>query len=554
MIVNRLSAMLVKTAGRSAGAMRRDRRGNVAITFALMAVPLIAMVGLGVDYYRLLSDKARLDTAADAAALAAINTMMAYINANSQSLGQAALTSNAEAAGAKQALSVFKANAGTAETVAPVTPNVTLGPDATNALMIDATVTYSAQTPAVFGGLVGINTLNISGQSHASLTMGSYQDFYLVLDVSGSMGLPTATADQATLADGNSLIGHNPSNIPKNAANDPKNPGNPDNQYYRSWQPTATPPQYAGYSQGAYGGDYPNGCMFACHYVTSASSNYVFTGFTFAEANNLKLRVDSLASAILNLLNYAQSVATQPDQYSFGVYPFIVNAVKAAPTDSAALAAAPGPGQSASSDFQSLLTLFTPTPSPGGANQYLTPFASTYLDNGTSNGSLWSIGSGGTHFENLWPSFQNGQWLQGSGIGTSTAHQGFIFLVTDGADNSQIFTQSNGWTGSNPQPPPSPTSSSSKDFCQNAKNAHYTVAVLLIPYVNIPLPPPSSNEYYEDYQANGISQPPGSSQIEAWASACATAGFYAKASTDADITTAIQNLFKLAQQKARLTQ
>ena len=104
MIVNRLSAMLVKTAGRSAGAMRRDRRGNVAITFALMAVPLIAMVGLGVDYYRLLSDKARLDTAADAAALAAINTMMAYINANSQSLGQAALTSNAEAAGAKQAL------------------------------------------------------------------------------------------------------------------------------------------------------------------------------------------------------------------------------------------------------------------------------------------------------------------------------------------------------------------------------------------------------------------------------------------------------------------
>ena len=83
MIANRISGILARLAWRAIGPISRDRRGNVAMMFALTAVPLIALMGLGIDYYRDLSNKARLDAAADAAALSAISTAQAYINANS---------------------------------------------------------------------------------------------------------------------------------------------------------------------------------------------------------------------------------------------------------------------------------------------------------------------------------------------------------------------------------------------------------------------------------------------------------------------------------------
>ena len=509
MIVNGFSRMLVNAFARSVRAMKRDKRGNAAITFGLMAVPLIAIVGLGVDYYRELSTKARLDSAADAAALAAINTMQAYLLANSQTQTAATLTSNAETAGQTQAYSVFKANAGTAETVAPVTPSVTLGPDATSPLMIDATVTYSAQMPAVFGGLVGVNTLNVNGSSRSSLTMGAYEDFYLVLDVSGSMGLPTATTDQQTLAN-----------------------SNPDNQYYRTWNPATK----------SYTGEYPSGCMFACHFQSTIGDGLVaYQGFTYAETNNLKLRVDSLASAVLALMNYANTpgVAMFPNQYRLGVYPFIQDAVQAVQ-----LATMPSAGSET-------YAMFTPTPS-GTSNLYTTPFAATYLDSGTSLGGSGTIGSGGTHFESLWKDMKN--YLLGSGSGAISAPHGFIFLVTDGVDNSQVFNAITSWYPYSVPQLPSPSADPS--FCANAKNANYTVAVLLIPYVPINPPNPDFGDD-EDDVVNAIATPDpstGQSKIETTMQNCASPGFYVKANTDQDITNAILSLFTLAKGQARLTQ
>ena len=166
-------------------ALRRDRRGNVAMMFALMALPLVALMGLGIDYYKGLSDKSRLDAASDAASMAAISAAQQYISANSQTQTDPTLTNNAEAAGVAQARKAFMANAGTVELAAPTTPqiSVTRSPGTQT---LAATVTYAAQTPTSFGGIVGVNTLNIGGTSTASLTMGKYLDFYLLLDVSGS--------------------------------------------------------------------------------------------------------------------------------------------------------------------------------------------------------------------------------------------------------------------------------------------------------------------------------------------------------------------------------
>ncbi len=53
------------------GFFRRDRRGNVAVMFALSMIPLIGMVGAAVDYSRLSRVHTKLADALDAAILAA---------------------------------------------------------------------------------------------------------------------------------------------------------------------------------------------------------------------------------------------------------------------------------------------------------------------------------------------------------------------------------------------------------------------------------------------------------------------------------------------------
>jgi Flp pilus assembly protein TadG len=472
MTANRFSGILARLAWRAVGPISRDRRGNVAMMFALTAVPLIALMGLGIDYYRDLSNKARLDAAADAAALSAISTAQAYINANSASQVDPTLTANAIAAGKAQAAKAFAANAGTVELAAPTTPQITLArPPHTQTF--NATVAYSAQIPTAFGGLVGVNTLNITGSSGSSLTMGKYLDFYLVLDVSGSMGIPTATDGQNALAQ-----------------------SNPDNAQY-----TFT---------------YPTGCNFACHF----SGNSGFT-WTRSHLSTMSLRVDTVGAAVQSLLQTATQTETLANQYRIGIYPFIVHAIQAAPL---------------SANFTT-------------ANTVAGNFAN-YLDQGTTNGGM---GSGGTHFENLWSDMQ--PYLQTVGTGASASSpQPFIFLVTDGADNNQVYTPSTGsWTGSQPQLP-------SQTFCTNAKNAGYTVAVLYIPYVAIIKPNPNfAND--EDDKVNAIIPSiqgvlGGVEGIQG----CASPGFFFTADPAADsktaaaaINNAVQAMFVMALQQARLT-
>jgi hypothetical protein len=282
--------------------------------------------------------------------------------------------------------------------------------------------------------------------------------------------------------------------------------------------------------------------MFACHYVGTPGVNYyTFQSFDYAENNGLKLRVDSVASAVVNLMTYAgkPGVAMFPNQYRFGVYPFIAHAIDAVPLDYLS---------------KSQQNMFLPTNNFGNNST----LANTYLDRGWTDGGPkasdgTAIGDGGTHFENLWPDMQ--KYLRGSGTGMSWSPKGVIFLVTDGADNSLTFTPSNfpiGFSVSNPLPAPTGGSS---DLCQSAKDLGYTVAVLLIPYATLPYTPEDSTFFgAEVVQAQGIAAG-NPSQIKARMQACASSpAFYAEASSDGDISAALQNLFTQATQQIRLTQ
>jgi Flp pilus assembly protein TadG len=257
---------------------RREERGNVAILFSLSALALIGIAGLGIDYYRALTVKARLDLAADAAALAAINTAQAYIIANSGS--QTDPTATAIAQAQAQALKVFKVNAGGAMNLA-ATPAITVTRGQPNKQTLTASVVYTAVSPNMFGTLFGVRNINLTnaanGGTTASLTMGKYLDFYLLIDVSGSMGLPSTTAGQLALA---SI--------------------NPDQR-----------------------SQYPTGCVFACHFTEKMCNGAVCQGYALAAANNIQLRAAAVGNAVQALLATAQSTETITNQYRVGIYPFI---------------------------------------------------------------------------------------------------------------------------------------------------------------------------------------------------------------------------------------
>src|SRR6516164_10823363 len=58
---------------------------------------------------------------------------------------------------------------------------------------LNSSVQWSAQVPVVFMKVLGWQFMTITGTSIASSTLPKYLDFYLTLDVSGSMGLPSTT-------------------------------------------------------------------------------------------------------------------------------------------------------------------------------------------------------------------------------------------------------------------------------------------------------------------------------------------------------------------------
>ena len=58
---------------------RCDSRANFAVTTALCSLPLFGVTGLAIDYGILLSNKAKLDAAADAAAIAAVTKARSVI-------------------------------------------------------------------------------------------------------------------------------------------------------------------------------------------------------------------------------------------------------------------------------------------------------------------------------------------------------------------------------------------------------------------------------------------------------------------------------------------
>jgi Flp pilus assembly protein TadG len=303
--------------------------GNVLILFAFSFLPIVMLVGLGIDYGLAVKHRSRLLAAADAA------TLEAVLAARDDALAGRP-DSTAISDGQAQGVRAFTGNVAGIASITAQTPTISV---TRSGQSFTAVLTYQATSRMYFGNFFNASVFNLGGTATASVGLPVYQSYYLLLDVSGSMGIPSTTAGQLRLA---SI--------------------NPDQLSL-----------------------YPTGCNFACHF-----SGY--QGYTLTRTNGtgsrvagdfcpqpgmagcIQLRLDAVAFAVQQLLQTAQQTQVISNQFSVGLYPFITHMLA----------------------YQSVTTSLS-TVSSMAAN------IPSLLDAGVSPNSSGNLGSGGTHFENALP-------------------------------------------------------------------------------------------------------------------------------------------------------
>lgn len=431
-----------------------DRSGVSALTFALCMAPILGFFALAIDYGYAMSFRQQLDSAADAASLQAINTARAQILANpTQSMATTQIA--AEAAG----MNAFKANAGAeisalANNGLSVTLLITDPSPLT--LTLTATASYSATVNTSFAKLFGsqFSAFSFHGTSKSSTTMANYIGYYLLVDVSGSMGTPSTISGQSALA-------------------------------------AINPDDLSQYSQG---------CIFACHFSGYKGYTYSRTNSTSSSAtpvannycpqpdmtNCIQLRIDAVATALKAFMSSAQAAESYDNQIAVGLYPFIVNSFQYYPQENT--------GLTLSTDLATASSMAGCIPGlvdNGGVKNS----ASAACPASTS--ANVTMGSGGTHLGNAFS--QLSQVIpQPIGDGSSQdKRKPVVFLITDGADNEQTYSVSTNFKGDNH------ATTIAQKYCALFSGANIPLYILNIPYITI------QSKYYnstfgnsEDYYAN----------------------------------------------------
>ncbi|MDX3970818.1 MAG: pilus assembly protein [Bradyrhizobium sp.] len=173
-----------------------DRRGNIAVIFALACVPLITAVGCAVDYSRATQTRAKLQAAADAASVGSIAKASPAFKAAGNMTSDGPIS-----VGVTDAENIFNANRAnlTGYTLNSITSTVVK-----TGSTVTSTIAFSASINTMFLGLIGKTALTLSGTSKATASMPLYIDFYLLLDNSPSMGVGATPTDVQTMVNNTS--------------------------------------------------------------------------------------------------------------------------------------------------------------------------------------------------------------------------------------------------------------------------------------------------------------------------------------------------------------
>jgi Flp pilus assembly protein TadG len=560
---SRLTALL--------GRFRRDSRGNIAVIFALAALPVLSAIGCAIDYSEATRIKAKMQSAADAAAVASISKN------SSGWLAASLMTTNGEVSVAEtDATNIFNGNINASSTLfnnKTVTPLVTkTGPTLTS------TVTFSADVPVTFMQVVGFKKLTVSGSSKATSSLPLYLDFYVALDVSGSMGLPSTASEAQRMQwaspdnfvdypTGCTLACHfspqnsacvNPTSPPKTNQGQS---GYPTNGYCLGYMISRV--SQSGFQSllqaQSPAGTYPYKNLNQNFPSTLGKSQQLSPTLVSGLPNSLyaklppvascptegtdaciQLRLDAVGIA-LNATQAANGVSglfetavnpqnySVPNQFRIGLYPFI---------------------QYMNTNYFPLTSTINGSPNTPGTINYAAANLATLLDTNTDT----NLGSGGTHIDQALHDLNGAIKTVGNGSSTTNTLP-YVFLITDGAQDPQTkIVPNGGWSGSNHATVLSDSANVTYPAaCSDLKSRGIIVSVLNIPYQTIS-PVNASFAGDEDDFANANIP-----SIEPSLQTCASPpdaqgnSYYYKATSPAQITAALNAMFNHALVTAHVT-
>jgi Flp pilus assembly protein TadG len=530
------------------GRFCKDKRGNIAVTFVIASLPIMSAIGCAVDYSLATRMKAKMQSAADAASVAAISK-------NSPGfIAAAAMTSSGSVtAGVTDAQNIFDGD------IYGVTGYQNLTRLATvtkTGVKLASNVTFSADVPTTFMKVIGVNyqKLTVTGSSSSSASLPPYLDFYLMLDVSGSMGLPSTPQEAQRMQylnpdnyvqypTGCTLACHfSQQNGP---CTDGGTQGYPTNGYCMGYAISRVSPSgFAGkLVQQSPQGKYPyknkdstNAILYNKYWqlpstITSPSSLYaalppVASCDTDGTDLCIQLRLDAVGYALNDPTNGLFAVAHKKtvvaNQFRVGLYPYIT-AMNA-------------------NYFPLTSSINNNRTTPGNIN-YAAANLATLLDTNLDP----NLGSGGTRTDLAFRTM--GTTIATVGDGSSaTSTLPYVFLVTDGAVTPQQKGVPNGsWSGSNWDTVINPVTA-----CKPLKDRGIIISVLYIPFQPISPVNASFANDEDDHANSNIPNIPDS--LKNCASPPDAAGsYYYVANSPAEITASLAAMFNHSITTAHIT-
>ncbi|MEW6768379.1 MAG: TadE/TadG family type IV pilus assembly protein [Pseudomonadota bacterium] len=156
-----------------------DKKGNIAVIFAITAVPILGVVGAAVDYSIANKVRTQLEAAQDSAVLLAVSKSEQAVSASQAK---------------SDAIAYFNGVLNFEHLTATINLNVVDGANGRT-----ATSSFSSVVKTNFLNIIGFPTLSVSDTSSATVGLPIYSDFYLLLDNSPSMGVGATASDINTM-------------------------------------------------------------------------------------------------------------------------------------------------------------------------------------------------------------------------------------------------------------------------------------------------------------------------------------------------------------------
>jgi Flp pilus assembly protein TadG len=500
----------------------RNRRGNVAMMYALVAPILLFGGGAAIDYGRTAQIHTKLNAAADAAALAALTPAM---------LQQS--TQTAHDASVAMFTGLTEGIPGLTVGATQVTVSVTVG---ATTLIRNVTVSYSSSVDTIFAQVLRTPTLAVSGFSQASAEAPPNIDLYVLLDNSPSMALPATAAGitQMESLTANQITGG--CAFACHQANTSYNTSTPTS----SETDTVYNPCVDGTNPTLPTSAITiNSVKYTKAWCDTSKGHVQLDNYGLARKNNITLRLDELNSGVSTLLQTASTAASStvfatPPKYRFSIYSM----------DSL--------WQIGLTQLMALTSNYTSGWTTASANFGVMEMYSNNDDcaNAACSSSTTTPGGDvGTNYDDSLGKLSQSTYVPNPGNGTNQpgdSPQEVLFVVTDGVEDEESGTRRLEQTvndlGGDPSAAPYGNLHGT-NWCTAIKNRGIKIAIIYTDYHAVP-----ANSWYMAHID------PFQSEISTDLEACATPGLFIDEANDANIGQDLANLFNLAAAPGHLTQ